>query len=100
LRGVSRLEGFDSVETLCAPVGASGVEAEGRGESGLRPCAPARASAVRLKARGWPSGAGASVGLSFEGDPPEGLAATVTARSDDGRVWEQTERLSKKADGR
>ncbi|HEU4595728.1 MAG TPA: DUF3142 domain-containing protein [Pyrinomonadaceae bacterium] len=101
LRGVSRLEGFDAVETLCAPVGVTEVEGRAGGAGGLRPCAPARASAVRLKARGWPGGAGAGVGLSFEGDPPEGLAATVAVRADDGRVWEQTERLSwKKADGR
>ncbi len=101
VRGVTRVEGFDSVETLCASVGASGFEGGARGESFLRPCAPARASAIRLKARALASGAAASVGLSFEGDAPEELAATVAARADDGRVWERTERLSwKKADGR
>lgn len=101
VRGVTSLEGFDSVETLCASSGASEHGGRARGESELRPCAPARASALRLKARGWASGAVARVGLSFEGDPPEGLAATVAARGDDGRVREQTEMLTwKKADGR
>jgi hypothetical protein len=101
VRGVTRVEGFDSVETLCASVGAPEFGGRARGESFLRPCAPARASAIRLKARAWPSGAEATVGLSFEGDAPEGLAATVAARNEDGRVWERTERLSwKKADGR
>jgi hypothetical protein len=103
LRGVSGLEGFDSVETLCAPARAPETDAKARGGAGedsLRPCAPARAVAVRLKARVWPSGAGARVGLSFEGDPPEELAATAAVRADDGRVREQNERLRRKADGR
>jgi hypothetical protein len=103
LRVVSGLEGFDSFETLCAPAGSTEAEGKARGgaaEDSLRPCAPARAGAVRLKARAWPSGAEARVGLSFEGDAPGGLAATVAVRADDGRVWEQTERLTAKADGR
>lgn len=101
VRGVTRVEGFDVVETLCAAAGAAEVEGGARGAGNLRPCAPARAGAVRLKARAWAGGATAGVGLSFEGDPPEVIAATVAARSDDGRVWERTEWLNwKKADGR
>ncbi len=103
VRGVSSVEGFDSVETLCAPAAESDVYGKARGDASenfLRPCAPARASAVRLKARVWASGARARVGLSFEGDPPEGLAASVSVRADDGRVWERTESLKAKADGR
>ncbi len=98
VRGVSSLDGFDSFETLCATTDGG---AAGEGEAGLRPCAPARASVIRLRARAWAGGASARVGLSFEGDPPESLSATVTARADDGRTWAQTERLKwRGADGR
>jgi hypothetical protein len=102
VRGVSSLEGFDSFETLCASAEAAGErEGASASEARLRPCAPARAGVLRLRARGWASGASASVGLSFEGYPPLELSAKVTARADDGRVWERTQKLSwKGAEGR
>lgn len=90
LRGVTRLEGFDSFETLCAPGEPSGAgRGGGRAADALRPCSAARAGYVRLRARGWPGGARARVGLSFEGERPEELAARVAVRADDGRLWER-----------
>lgn len=89
LRGVTRLEGFDTCETLCAPPTAArgaGLLSSG---GALRPCAPARAVYLRLRARGWPGGASARVGLSFEGDAPAELSARVALRADDGRLWER-----------
>lgn len=88
LRGVTRLEGFDACETLCAPARA-GAEAGGAGGVALRPCAPARAGYLRLRARGWPAGAKARVGLSFERAAPAELEARVAVRADDGRLREQ-----------
>jgi hypothetical protein len=78
VRGVTRLEGFDTFETLCeAP------------RNGLQPCSAARAAVVRLGARAWPAGARARAGLSFEGGAPGAVEARVSARRDDGRVWER-----------
>lgn len=77
VRGVTRLEGFDTFETLC--------EFEGT----PRPCSAARATLVRLGARAWPAGARARAGLSFEGGPPAALEASVAVRRDDGRAWER-----------
>lgn len=77
VRGVTRLEGFDTFETLCEWEGA------------LRPCGAARAGVVRLGARAWPAGARARAGLSFEGGAPSALEAKVAVRRDDGRVWER-----------
>jgi hypothetical protein len=91
VRGVTRLEGFDTFETLCET------------RAGLQPCGAARASAVRLGARGWPAGARASAGLSFEGGAPPALEARIVARRDDGRAWERVAGVSvikKSAGGR
>jgi hypothetical protein len=89
VRGVTRLEGFDTFETLCET------------ESAPLPCSAARADVVRLGARAWPAGARARAGLSFEGGPPRTLEARVAARRDDGRVWERGLSLSVKgAEGR
>jgi hypothetical protein len=112
LRGVTSLEGFDTFETLCE----SRVEAVdesdhedshqpsndasqssngGAGQSSrddarrpaLRPCSAARASFVRLGARAWDIGAAARAGLSFEGEPPASLLASVVVRRGDGGEW-------------
>jgi len=69
-------------------------------QAALRPCSAARASVLRLGARGWPEGARARAGLSFEGDAPAALSAAVAVRRDDGRVWEMRESLSLKGEGR
>ncbi|HEX6624482.1 MAG TPA: DUF3142 domain-containing protein, partial [Pyrinomonadaceae bacterium] len=84
VRGVASLDGFDSFETLCAADGGRGVD-EGGGV--LSPCSPARAGFVRLKARGFGSGAVAVARLSVEGELPSSLAAVLSMRVDDGRVW-------------
>ena len=84
VRGVTRLEGFETFETLCET------------QAGLRPCSAARACAVRLGARGWPAGARARAGLSFEGGAPGTLEARVAVRRDDGRVWERVVSVSTK----
>jgi hypothetical protein len=103
VRGVTRLEGFDTFETLCETAGANtdeGSDARFSSErvddeqARLRPCSAARASVVRLGARAWPSGARARAGLSFEGDLPAELSASVAVRRDDGRVWRRSESLS------
>jgi Protein of unknown function (DUF3142) len=87
--GVTRLEGFDSFETLCER------------QAALRPCSAARADFIRLGARAWPEGATARAGLSFAGDLPDALTASVVVRRDDGRVWERVEGLDvKEAEGR
>ena len=77
-RGVSSVDGFDTYETLCES-GATNAQ--------LRPCSAARASVVRLGARAWDLGAGARAGLSFEGEPPASLDASVSMRRDDGGEW-------------
>jgi hypothetical protein len=77
VRGVTRLEGFETFETLCET------------QAGLQPCAAARAGVVRLGARGWPAGARARAGLSFEGGAPGTLEASIAVRRDDGRGWER-----------
>lgn len=82
VRGVTRLEGFETFETLC------------ESRSGLQPCGAPRAGVVRLGARGWPTGARARAGLSFEGGAPGVLDASIAVRRDDGRVWEKTVSVS------
>jgi hypothetical protein len=77
VRGVTRLEGFDTFETLC------------ESERALQPCSAARAGVVRLGAKAWPVGARARAGLSFEGGAPVALEARIAVRRDDGRVWER-----------
>lgn len=89
VRGVTRLEGFDTFETLC------------ESPSGLQPCSPARAVVVRLGAHAWPAGGRASAGVSFEGGAPPSLEARVAVRRDDGRVWERVASVSTRgAEGR
>jgi len=97
VRGVASLDGFDSFETLCAVDGRGRVGDEGRGvdEGGgaLRPCSPARAGFVRLKARGFESGAVAVARLSVAGELPPSLAASVSMRVEDGSVWRRASAL-------
>jgi hypothetical protein len=89
LRGVTSLEGFDTFETLCESRAEATDDSihHGSQQSSLRPCGAARASVVRLGARTWDLGAGARAGLSFEGEPPASLDATVAVRRDDGGDW-------------
>jgi hypothetical protein len=87
VRGVTRLEGFDTFETLCET--AEGVPAR----EALRPCSAARAGVVRLGAQAWRPGARARAGLSFEATVPARLAARVAVRREDGGVWERTHEL-------
>lgn len=82
VRGVTRLEGFETFETLCET------------RSGLQPCGALRAEVVRLGARGWPAGARARAGISFEGGAPGALETRIAVRRDDGRVWERIARVS------
>jgi hypothetical protein len=88
VRGVTRLEGFDTFETLCETSRGEPARAE------LRPCSAARAGVVRLGARAWRTGARARAGLSFEADSPARLVASVAVRREDGRVWERAESLN------
>ena len=83
VRGVTRLEGFDTFETLCEE---SGGDAAG---ASLRPCSAARAGVVRLGARAWASGSRARARLSFEASVPARLDARVAVRREDGRAWER-----------
>jgi hypothetical protein len=78
VRGVARMEGFTSFETLCEQ------------GTALRPCGAARAGVVRLRARSWLAGARAEAALSFEGEAAGTFAATVLMSADDGRAWERT----------
>lgn len=91
LRGVASMEGFDTFETLCESRSADAADAEskhvGSQQYPLRPCSAARASVVRLGARAWDVGAGARAGLSFEGEPPASMTASVALRRDDGGEW-------------
>lgn len=90
LRGVASMEGFDTFETLCEPRAADAADESkhvGSQQSTLRPCSAARASFVRLGARAWDIGAGARAGLSFEGEPPASVPASVTVRRGDGGEW-------------
>jgi hypothetical protein len=70
-------EGFGAIETLCTSAAASDQ---------AYPCAERRANVLRLKARAWAGGLRAEAVLSFRGEPPKVLAASVTTRVDDGRV--------------
>jgi hypothetical protein len=92
LRGVTSLEGFDTFETLCESRTevADDSTRDGPRQSSLRPCSASRASFVRLGARAWGLGAGARAGLSFEGEPPASLDASVAVRRDDGGEWSRT----------
>jgi hypothetical protein len=83
VRGVTRLEGFDTFETLCETLQGEPARAA------LRPCSAARASVVRLGARAWRPGARARAGLSFEAEVPARLAALVAVRREDGGMWER-----------
>ena len=95
VRGVTRLEGFDTFETLCETLQGDPARAA------LRPCSAARASVVRLGARAWRSGARARAALSFETEVPARLAASVAVRGEDGRVWERLVSVSTEgAEGR
>lgn len=93
LRGVASMEGFDTFETLCESRAAVDLDDAdeskhvGSQQSPLRPCSAARASVVRLGARAWDVGAGARAGLSFEGEPPASVAASVALRRVDGGEW-------------
>lgn len=90
LRGVTSMEGFDTFETLCESRAANDADESkhvGSHQSSLRPCGSARASVVRLGARAWDIGASARAGLSFEGEPPASVPASVALRRDDGGDW-------------
>ncbi|HEX8285661.1 MAG TPA: DUF3142 domain-containing protein [Pyrinomonadaceae bacterium] len=87
VRGVTRLEGFDTFETLCEA--AEGDPAR----AALRPCSAARAGVVRLGASAWRAGERARAGLSFEAPVPSRLAASVAVRREDGSVWESASEL-------
>jgi hypothetical protein len=92
LRGLTRLEGFESFETLCAKAPARPSDRRGETETAaatLHPCSTARAGFLRLRTRSWPGGARAVAGLSFEGGAPASLTARVAVRADDGRLWER-----------
>lgn len=97
LRGVTSLEGFDTFETLCesrVAVAAGESEHVGSQESFLRPCSAARASVVRLGARAWDVGASSRAGLSFEGEPPASVPASVALRRGDGGEWSRAMSLN------
>jgi hypothetical protein len=87
VRGVARLEGFDTFETLCE----SG--------DGLQPCGARRADFVRLGARAWHAAARARAALSFDGGAPAALEAKVVVRREDGRVWERALSVSRRGAG-
>lgn len=110
VRGVAALEGFDSFETLCGgrvdvvDEGSAGGQVkvfnEVEGDAALRPCSAARAGFVRLKARGFASGEALTARLSVAGELPASLAAAVTMRVDDGRVWRRVSELKLAGAGR
>ncbi|MET0623652.1 MAG: DUF3142 domain-containing protein, partial [Pyrinomonadaceae bacterium] len=87
VRGVTRVEGFDTFETLCET--AEG----GQARETLRPCSAARAGVVRLGASAWRPGARARAGLIFEASVPARLAARVAVRREGGGVWERSHEL-------
>lgn len=107
-RGVASMDGFDTFETLCDPrtpnveasddsiqdgsrqtprVDESRASENNSRQTPLRPCSAARASVVRLGARAWDLGTAARVSLSFEGEPPASLDASLSMRRDDGGDW-------------
>jgi hypothetical protein len=92
VRGVVSLDGFDSIETLCAGVGNAAQP---------RPCGMRRANVLRLKALSWDVGEGVGATISFEGEAPPALAARVVFRMDDGRVVEREQLIHvSEGDGR
>lgn len=87
---VVSVEGFGAVETLCSREGTSAASDQGV----PLPCAERRANVLRLKARAWAGGFRAEALLGFQGEPPNRLAANVTARTDDGRVWQSQQQVA------
>ncbi|HEY0544942.1 MAG TPA: DUF3142 domain-containing protein [Pyrinomonadaceae bacterium] len=87
VRGVSELEGFFSLETLCETQSAAGMS----GQDAARPCSLRRANLLRLRARVWRPGASAEANISFEGQPQSSAQTLVTVLADDGRAWRREE---------
>lgn len=83
-------EGFGAVETLCSRAEASHAS----DQAVLLPCAERRANVLRLKARAWTGGSRAQALLGFEGEPPRALTVNITARMDDGRVWQSRQQVA------
>lgn len=86
VRGIVRLDGFTSVETLCGEAAAHDRSA--RAPERLRPCGMRRANVLRLKSPTWEAGAGALATISFETETPETLAVIARIKTDDGSTLE------------
>lgn len=79
--GVTRMENFSDVETLCGDV------AQG---DALEPCGARRANAVRLTAHAWRPGALARAVLGIRGMLPKQLPVCASVRVSDGRAWQSS----------
>jgi uncharacterized protein DUF3142 len=75
LRAVS-LRGFDTFEPLCADSNAQT----------LQPCSLRRANLLRLSSTTWVPGEVAYAAIEIAEEPPETLAVTISAETDDGRT--------------
>jgi hypothetical protein len=76
LAAISKLDRFDSYETLCGDVRTSSPQ----------PCGTARASILRLKASSWRPGSRASATIRFKQPGTAIPSVVVTMYLDDGRV--------------
>jgi hypothetical protein len=84
-------EGFGAVETLCSRTTTAAPASD---QDIALPCAERRANVLRLKARAWMGGYIAQALINFKDEPPKQLAAGVTARMDDGRVWRSRQQVT------
>ncbi|MGI8565062.1 MAG: hypothetical protein ACR2LZ_01120 [Pyrinomonadaceae bacterium] len=90
VRGLSRLDGFTSFESLCESSGAGG---EGVRQQ-PRPCGLRRANALRFTAPTSMPGETARAVISFDGDPPTSSTTSVQMRVDDGRSYTNEQTLT------
>ncbi len=90
VRGLSRLDGFTSFESLCESLGAGGEVVR----QPPRPCGLRRANALRFTAPTSMLGETARAVISFDADPPTSSTASVYMRVDDGRSYTNEQTLA------
>ncbi len=83
VRGVTGLDGFSSIETLCQTESLTGDSPR----IFQRQCSIRRANIFRLRTRTWMPGAKARAALSFDDAPPSALEVSTEIKVDDGRVF-------------
>jgi hypothetical protein len=89
VRGIVRLDGFTSVETLCGDTNTRDTDERAT----LRPCGLRRANALRFKSPTWSAGARAGATISLERDAPSAFPVALRIKTDDGRTFAHAKRV-------